>query len=107
MRIPFERPSPSYSGKELRGKEKKLMEATAKSSRSIWVLTAYLNKEFEGALDNEEFDQITKTLEEYIDQEGPENCCVDQRALDMYSILMLSCSKVILGRYLDNSNNIV
>lgn len=83
------------------------MEATAKSSRSIWVLTAYLNKEFEGALDDEEFDQITKTLEEYIDQEGPENCCVDQQALDMYSILMLSCSKVILGRYLDNSNNIV
>ena len=68
------------------------MEATAKSSRSIWVLTAYLNKEFEGALDDEEFDQITKTLEEYI---------------DIYSILMLSCSKVILGRYLDNSNNIV
>ena len=58
-------------------------------------------------MDDQEFDRITKTLEEYIAYEGPENYCLDQRTLDMYSILMFSCSKVILGPYLYNSNNIV
>ena len=48
-------------------------------------MSAYLNKEFEGALDDLELDQITKALEEYIDQEGLAKCYVaDQRALDMY-----------------------
>ena len=36
-------------------------------------------------MDHLKLDQITKALEEYIDQEGPAKCYVaDQRTLDMY-----------------------
>lgn len=45
-------------------------------------------------MDDPVYDQINKTLEEYIDEEGAEGCFVDQRALDMYNILMYSCTKV-------------
>jgi len=45
-------------------------------------------------VDDPVYDQINKTLEEYIDEEGEVGCCVDQRALDMFSILMFSCTKV-------------
>ena len=48
-------------------------------------MSAYLNKELEGDLDDLELDQITKALEEYIDQEGHAKYYVaDQRTLDMY-----------------------
>ena len=47
--------------------------------------SAYLNRGLEGDLDDLELDQITKALEEYIDQEGPAKYYVaDQRTLDMY-----------------------
>ena len=48
-------------------------------------MSAHLNRELEGDLDDLELDQITKALEEYIAQEGPAKCYVaDQQALDMY-----------------------
>lgn len=48
-------------------------------------MSSYLNRELEGDLDDLELDQITRALEEYIDQEGPAKCYVaDQRTLDMY-----------------------
>ena len=48
-------------------------------------MSAYLNRELEGDLDDLELDQMTKALERYIDQEGATKCYVaDQRTLDMY-----------------------
>ena len=45
-------------------------------------------------MDDPVYEHVTKMLEDYIDEEGEEGCCVDQRALDMYSILMFLCRKV-------------
>ena len=47
--------------------------------------SAYLNRGLEGDLDDLELNQITKALEEGIDQEGYAKYYVaDQRTLDMY-----------------------
>lgn len=79
----------------MRQKQKRLADAAIKSSKSIWVLTAFLNKKLEGMINDPDYEDVVEKLEEHIDEDSSEGCCVDQRALDMFSALIFACEKVI------------
>lgn len=46
-------------------------------------------------INDPDYEDVVEKLEEHIDEDSSEGCCVDQRALDMFSALIFACEKVI------------
>ena len=80
-------------GRDLRKKQSSLADAIQGASNSIQILTSYQHVKLRGPTDDKAYDTIFDSIEGYLDT-SENNCTVDERALDMYCILMFSCELV-------------
>ena len=96
LRIPFEELNPKLTGMCCIEAEANVRAAMKSSHHSIGVVTSHIHQAIKDRLGDDDFKTIITDLEEECEKIANEKGRIDQRAQNMFALMLYCAKKVIL-----------